>query len=53
MEKEQIVFKGYSIKKFSMEKKPNIPSEQKNTIEIKYNAYSNDDKKRKMFTVQK
>ncbi len=50
MENKNIInFDGYSVENFSMKKNVNISEEQKNTIDIKYDTYVNNDKKLKNF----
>lgn len=44
-DKDLINFQGYSVEKFSMEKNCKIPSEKKDTIDIKYDSYINKEKK--------
>lgn len=47
--KDLIKFDGYSVENFSVKKNINISEKQKNTIDIKYDTYVNNDKKLKNF----
>lgn len=47
--KDLIKFDGYSVENFSVKKNINISEKQKNTIDIKYDTYVNNDKKFKNF----